>query len=612
MAAAHRLREFIHGLADIVETSRHGPALLESGAALLRQLVAQDDWLPEIYAWPDPERYRQYLLYCDPAERFSVVSFVWGPGQATPIHDHRVWGLIGVLRGAEKSERFIRGVSGRLQLEGHALLRAGDVDAVGPDIGDIHRVSNAVPDAVSVSIHVYGGNIGAVERATYGEDGAPKRFISGYANDALPNLWDRSGNATKSLISAEAVRQKLLLGEEIAIIDVREEAEFALGHPLFAAQIPLRRLELEAPWRLPRRDVQVVVYDNGEGPAGASLAEDARAQLLGLGYRNALVLQGGLSGWRAAGYELFQDVNSYSKAFGELVEHRRHTPSLPAEEVQALLAAEADAVVLDARRFDEFNTMSIPTGISVPGAELVLSAPALAPRPETTIIVNCAGRTRSLIGTQSLINAGLPNRIVALRNGTIGWTLAGQRLAHGKAARAPEADEAALAEAQRRSRAVADRAGVKRLRSADLTALQRDSSRTLYRFDVRQPELFAAGHLPGFRSAPGGQLVQETDHYAPVRGSRIVLADDFLVRADMTASWLAQMGWEVYVLEDGYAQAVVSGGDGGPAARGPEGRYKRPYEGTENKAAAMQAYLDWEFGLVAQLQRDGTHGFFVI
>jgi predicted metal-dependent enzyme (double-stranded beta helix superfamily)/rhodanese-related sulfurtransferase len=608
MAAAQRLGDFIHQLAEIVATSSDQPALLDAGAALLRQLVAEDDWLPETYAWPDPERYRQYLLYCDPAERFSVVSFVWGPGQATPIHDHRVWGLIGVLRGAEKSERFIRDAGGTLKLAGPAaVLRAGEVDAVGPDIGDIHRVSNAAPDAVSVSIHVYGGNIGAVERATYGEDGAPKRFISGYSNDALPNLWDRSENRTKSVISAEAVRQKLLIGEEIAIIDVREEAEFALGHPLFAAQIPLRRLELEAPWRLPRRDVLVVVYDNGD-----ALAQAARARLLGLGYRNALVLEGGLAGWRAAGYEVFEDVNSYSKAFGELVEHRRHTPSLPAEEVQALLSAKADAVVLDARRFDEFNTMSIPTGVSVPGAELVLSAAALAPRPETTIIVNCAGRTRSLIGTQSLINAGLPNRILALRNGTIGWTLAGQTLDHNKADRAPEADAGTLAEAQLRSRAVAERAGVKRLRYADLTALQRDSTRTLYRFDVRQPGPFAAGHLPGFRSAPGGQLVQETDHYAPVRGARIVLADEVLVRADMTASWLAQMGWEVYVLADGYEHAVVSGSDGGPAARGPEGRYKRPYEGTGNKAAAMQAYLDWEFGLVAQLDRDGTHGFYVI
>jgi predicted metal-dependent enzyme (double-stranded beta helix superfamily) len=183
VAAKHRLRAFIRDLTKLVAHSRDATILLESGAELLRELVAHDDWLPEIYAWPDPERYRQYLLYCDPLERFSVVSFVWGPGQATPIHDHHLWGLIGVLRGAEHAERFTRNADGSLRQEGGvALLRAGDVDAVGPDIGDIHRVSNAYSDSVSISIHVYGGNIGAVERATYGEDGAPRRFISGYAN----------------------------------------------------------------------------------------------------------------------------------------------------------------------------------------------------------------------------------------------------------------------------------------------------------------------------------------------------------------------------------------------------------------------------------------------
>ena len=608
MAAEDRFRNFLQGLTEIIEAKPDERALLEAASGALRELIAKDDWLPEIFAWPDPERYRQYLLYCDPLERFSVVSFVWGPGQSTPIHDHRVWGLIGVLRGAERSERFTRGLDGGLVAEGKAeLLRAGEVDVVGPQNGDIHRVSNAFDDEVSISIHVYGGNIGAVGRATYDDAGHEQPFISGYSNDVLPNIWDRSGNRSKLTVSPGEIRQKLLFGEEIAIIDVREEAAFATGHPLFAAQIPLARIAVEAPWRLPRRAVPVALYDDGGG-----LAEAALAQLQALGYRNVRILEGGLSGWRQAGYELFEDVNSYAKAFGELVEHRRHTPSLPAPEVRELLDGKADIVILDARRFDEFNTMSIPSGISVPGAELVLSAPALAQRPETTIIVNCAGRTRSLIGTQSLINAGLPNKIVALRNGTIGWTLAEQSLATGRQERAPEADEATLAEAQKRARAVADRAGVKRLRQADLTRLLQDSTRTLYTLDVQQPEQFLNGHLPGFRSAPGGQLVQETDHYAPVRGARIVLADDLFVRADMTASWLAQMGWEVFVLEDGYENAIVTGADGAPAQRSAEGRYRRPYEGTDNKKAAMQAYLDWEFGLVKQLELDATHGFFVI
>ncbi|MFT4090186.1 MAG: rhodanese-like domain-containing protein [Asticcacaulis sp.] len=408
-----------------------------------------------------------------------------------------------------------------------------------------------------------------------------------------------------STISPQEVRQALLLNSEISLIDVREEHVFAQGHPLFAAQIPLRRIAAEAHWRIPRRDVLLVVYDDGEGLAGPA-AEAFRD----LGYEKVRLLKGGLTGWRDAGYELFEDVNSYAKAFGELVEHYRHTPSLSAPEIKGLIDNSADVVVLDARRFDEYNTMSIPTGISVPGAELVLNARQLAPNPETTIIVNCAGRTRSIIGTQSLINAGLPNRIVALRNGTIGWTLAGQALETGQTrkSRAAQAD----ADTRKGAEDVAYRAGVKRIDLQGLEVLGQDVHRTLYRFDVRQPEAFEAGHIAGFANVPGGQLVQETDHYAPVRGARIVLTDDIGPRADMSASWLSQMGWEVYVLDGGFDGPLETGSDQAPPPRDREGRYVRPYEGTENKAEAMQAYLDWEYGLVDQLRRDASHGFFVI
>ncbi|WP_420146453.1 rhodanese-like domain-containing protein [Sphingobium sp.] len=404
------------------------------------------------------------------------------------------------------------------------------------------------------------------------------------------------------------IRSALLTGSEIAIIDVREEHEFAQGHPLFAAQIPLRRIDEEVRWRIPRLATPIIVYDNGEG-----LARKAAVRLEGLGYTDVRELEGGLSGWRDAGYELFEDVNSYSKAFGELVEHRRHTPSLAAEEVQALIREKADIRIVDARRYDEYNTMSIPTGTSVPGAELALRARSIAPDPDTTIIVNCAGRTRSIIGAQSLVNAGVPNKVFALRNGTIGWTLAGQELETGQTRVAPEVDDAAITEADVHARDVAYRAGVKRIGWDELEAFRAETGRTLYLYDVRQPREYESGHLPGFRNAQGGQLVQETDHNAPVRGARIVVTDPTGVRAAMTASWLAQLGWDVSILDiDWSAATLESGPDGAPSPRGPEGRYKRPYEGTDNKAAAMQAYLDWEYGLVAQLERDGTHGFYVI
>ena len=191
-----RLRGFVTSLAELVASTRDEAEVLQSGSKLLARLVAHDDWLPDAFAVPHPDRYQQYLLHCDSRERFSIVSFVWGPGQGTPIHDHRVWGMIGLLRGREQAQRYDRAPDGSLRSHGPVdTLTPGDVDTVSPRVGDIHRVWNALPDAPSISIHVYGGNIGAVERATYAPDGTPKRFISGYANTVIPNLWDRSARA---------------------------------------------------------------------------------------------------------------------------------------------------------------------------------------------------------------------------------------------------------------------------------------------------------------------------------------------------------------------------------------------------------------------------------
>ena len=188
-----RLRHFIDSLAELLEQQPDEATLLDRGQGLLASLIAQDDWLPDDLAQPDPQRYQQYLLHCDSRQRFSVVSFVWGPGQRTPIHDHRVWGLIGMLRGAEYAQDFTRDARGALQPSGAPVrLAPGQVEAVSPRIGDIHQVNNAFSDQVSISIHVYGGNIGAVKRAVYAEDGSEKAFISGYSNTRLPNIWDLS------------------------------------------------------------------------------------------------------------------------------------------------------------------------------------------------------------------------------------------------------------------------------------------------------------------------------------------------------------------------------------------------------------------------------------
>ena len=533
-------------------------------------------------------------------------------------------------------------------------------------------------------------------------------------------------------LSYHQVRQRLLDRVETALIDVREEDPFAQGHPLWAANFPLSKLELQAWSRIARRDTVIVVY--GHDVSG-DLAVRAAHVLTQLGYTQVFLLENGLHGWEQAGGEIFRDVNVPSKAFGELLEAQRHTPSLSAQQVQQLLQDKDDAVVLDARRFDEYQTMNIPGSISVPGAELVLRARALAVHPQTRIIVNCAGRTRSIVGAQSLINAGLPNPVAALRNGTIGWTLAGQALEHGADRRFGTVGADTLQVAQSDARKVANAAGVRRILYTQLSTLQ-EETRNTYLLDVRTSEEYFAAHLPNFRHVPGGQLVQETDHVVPVRGARIILADSLQVRADMTASWLAQMGWEVYVVdaatESDYSETelpaslmppepqlpeiepqalhdllqahakagtqsdvlvldftasanynkrqipgahfairaqlpqilaalhqqpmppkqlvftcgssqlarfaaqdasrltqlpitVLKGGtlawiaqklpleQGANYLASPQiDRYRRPYEGTDAPHEAMQAYLDWEFGLIEQLGRDGTHHFQVL
>lgn len=195
-----RLREFIKDLATLLQRGPTEAETLAHGGALLASLVAHDDWLPPGCAQPHPDRYQQYLLHADALGQFSVVSFVWGPGQSTPIHDHTVWGLIGLLRGAEASQPYARQTNGHWVPQGQPhLLYPGDVEAVSPSIGDVHRVHNASDGQTSISIHVYGANIGAVERSVYLEDGTRKPFVSGYSSATLPNLWDLSAERNAAL-----------------------------------------------------------------------------------------------------------------------------------------------------------------------------------------------------------------------------------------------------------------------------------------------------------------------------------------------------------------------------------------------------------------------------
>jgi rhodanese-related sulfurtransferase len=339
-------------------------------------------------------------------------------------------------------------------------------------------------------------------------------------------------------------------GGELALADVREELIFSGRHLLLARSIPLSRLELKFAQLVPRRATRIVLCDDNDG-----LAERAAAILQRNGYTDVSILDGGVDGWVAAGFEVFSGVNVPSKAFGEHIEHASGTPSISAAELEQLLRDKADIVVLDSRPFDEYSRVSIPTGVNVPGAELVLRAREIVPSPDTMIVVNCAGRTRSIIGAQSLINAGVPNKVVALRNGTMGWSLAGFICDNGKDRRAPVVSPQTLDWARKAAAQVAQSHGVEFIDRAMLEAWRNDATRTLYLFDVRDPAEYAAGHVAGAISAPGGQLVQATDQYVGTLGARIALIDDAEVRAAMTGSWLRQMGWkDVFVLAEAGTQ----------------------------------------------------------
>src|SRR5688572_5910664 len=347
-------------------------------------------------------------------------------------------------------------------------------------------------------------------------------------------------------ISARRVSELLGGAGELALLDVREQGVHYRGHPFFACSAPLSRLELVIGDLVPRKTVGVVVLDGG----GEGLAEKAERKLGELGYTDVAVLEGGCDGWKAAGLELFSGVNVPSKAFGEFVEHHYGTPRIAPGELKRLQQLKK-VVVVDSRPFEEYHRMNIPGGIDVPGAELVWRIHDLPPSPDTLVVVNCAGRTRSIIGCQSLRNAGIPNPVVALKDGTMGWELAGFTCERGAERVAPppsdEGRKKALAAAER----VAKRFGVRSCTQQDVAEWKDDDRRTLYLLDVRTREEFERARVVGSRHAPGGQLVQACDEYVGVRNARIVLIDPERVRAVMTASWLNQMGWnDVYVLED--------------------------------------------------------------
>jgi rhodanese-related sulfurtransferase len=364
-------------------------------------------------------------------------------------------------------------------------------------------------------------------------------------------------------VDAGTLKELLHATREIALLDVREAGQFGASHLLFATPLPYSRLELSVGALVPRKSTPVVVCDDGVlGVSGR-----AAKRLTALGYTDVSVLDGGTRGWAAAGYGLFAGVNVPSKVFGELVEHACHTPRVTVQELARLQAAGADLLVLDGRPFAEYQKMNIPGGICCPNAELPYRAQSMVRSPQTRIVVNCAGRTRSIIGAQTLIDFGISNPVAALENGTQGWVLADLELERGSTRRYPDRiDPKRVPELQKSARALARRFGVESASADRVQDWLRDPERTTYLCDVRTPEEFAAGAIPGSVHAPGGQLIQATDQWIAVRNARIVLIDGGeAVRAPVVASWLKQLGCDAWVLEGGTKSGIRGSAPSGQA-----------------------------------------------
>jgi rhodanese-related sulfurtransferase len=353
-------------------------------------------------------------------------------------------------------------------------------------------------------------------------------------------------------IDAPTLKRWLSDGGEIALFDVREHGQYGMGHPFFAVPLPYSRFELGLPTLAPSPAVRIALCDDGDG-----VATRAAARAAALGYRNVFVLAGGAAAWGRAGHTLYAGVNVPSKVFGEIVEHERATPRISAQDIVAMQAAREDFVIVDGRPFAEYRKMNIPGGICCPNGELVLRIREIALDPTTKIVVNCAGRTRSIIGAQTLIDFGVPNPVFALENGTQGWFLAGLELEHGASRRYADAvGDVDRATARSRARAFAVACDAPFVASRTAHGWLGDGTRTTYLFDVRTAEEFASGGLAGFVHAPGGQLVQATDQWVGVKGARIVVFDGEEVRAPVVAGWLRQLGHEAFVLEDAAAAAA--------------------------------------------------------
>ena len=400
------------------------------------------------------------------------------------------------------------------------------------------------------------------------------------------------------------------LSGELALLDVRGEAVFARGHILLASSLPLGRLELDVPKLVPRCATRIVLCDDDDG-----LAQTAQSRLRALGYEGVSILDGGMPAWTKGGYEIFAGNNAPSKALGVFAAKELSIPEMGADELAGLQAKGADIRVVDCRPFVEYQRGSVPGALNAPGVELLrLMAGG---RLDSHLIVTCAGRTRGLLGAQTLIDAGVTGRITALHKGTMGWELSGRAL-EKKAGRKLDSHLTGDIAPADIARSIRLRGEIPVLDENALTRWLKDKDRTTYLFDIRTREEFEAGHFPDARHVVGGQLVQNFDKHVATQGARIVVSDDDGLRASSTALWFRRMGWSDVAIApiEGHS-ALEEGGERPLSAPLPEDMRHieanapgeivlKPSELTEGREQAMRDYFSGLDDLLEKIERDGS------
>lgn len=349
---------------------------------------------------------------------------------------------------------------------------------------------------------------------------------------------------TKPIISVEEFRKWLDDGKELAVLDLRDEASFAKGAPLYATNVPADKVDAVFDIFVPRAAVRTVLVDDGSG-----IATEKAEQLIAGGKPNVVALEGGIPAWSASGSDDLPTFDTPGVVFSLAVRDEKETPVVTAAELKAWRDAGEDVVVLDTRTLPEFARDHVPGAIGVPGAELLLRFTDLVPSPETKVLVSCAGLPRAILGAQTLIDAGIPNDVAYLDRGTAGWRDEGLSLEEGATEVFGPASERAVEAAAVYTKRLAEQGNIPRIDEATARAWQADPDRTTYLLDVRTPEEFAAGHLDNTLSSEGGQLLGVAHRTIAVRGARVVLIDDLSEsRAVTTAHWLSRRGYEIAIL----------------------------------------------------------------